>query len=94
MHPVQPPAVQRARPARAAANGVAALLLQQKLEGGLGSSGSGHARTAKPPAALPAKLKPKGATQEAAVAAETVSWRNDILINLQSFIYLQRTGLI
>lgn len=74
--PVHAAAVRQARPSRAAANDVAALLLQQKLDGGLGSSCSGHARTGKLPAALSARLTPKGTVQEAAAAAETVSWRN------------------
>jgi hypothetical protein len=72
----QSPAAPSARPPRAAANGVTALLLQQRFaaEDFAGECRSG-ARKANLQAAQVKQLRPKGAVQNAAVDATTVSAR-------------------
>lgn len=70
----QPPAAPSVRPPRAAANGVTALLLQQRIAAeDFAGEGRSGARKGKLQAAHVKQLRPKGAVQSAAVAATTVS---------------------
>lgn len=70
----QPPAAPSVRPPRAAANGVTALLLQQRFAAeDFAGEGRSGARKGKLQAAHVKQLRPKGAVQGAAVAATTVS---------------------
>lgn len=73
--PVAP--LEKQRPARAAANGVAAVLmhLRESNAGSPQASPRGKGKPSKAPAAAVEKLQPVGALQAAAAQATKVGWR-------------------